>query len=73
LFEPKAGVNAVGFFINDPNDSGGRFSFTLADSEVSLDFGSIFGGGLRQREAVLPDFLCLAGHQQPEHLFQQPE
>ena len=46
LFQPKAGVNAVGFFITDPNDSGGRFSFTLADSEVSLDFGSIFGGRL---------------------------
>jgi hypothetical protein len=46
VFEPKAGVNAVGFFINDPNDAGGRFSFTLADSEVSLDFGNIFGGRL---------------------------
>jgi hypothetical protein len=43
LFSPNEGVNAVGFYITDPNDSGGRFAFKMASGEVSIDFGKIFG------------------------------
>ena len=46
MFAPNAGVNAIGLFINDPNDAAGRFTFTMSDSEITVDFGSIFGGSL---------------------------
>jgi hypothetical protein len=43
---PKAGINSIGFYITDPNDSGGRFSFTLGSGDVEVDFGSVFGSSL---------------------------
>jgi hypothetical protein len=46
MFAPNAGVNAIGFFINDPHDAGGRFTFTMSDSEVTIDLGRILGGAL---------------------------
>lgn len=46
LFAPKAGVNAVGFYITDPNDAGGRFTISLASGTTVVDFGQVFGGAL---------------------------
>lgn len=46
LFTPNANINAIGFFITDPNDSGGRFDFSLASGLVSMDFDDIFGSSL---------------------------
>lgn len=39
---PAAGYNAMGFYMTDPNDSGGRFSI----SGVEFDFNDIFGTSL---------------------------
>jgi hypothetical protein len=46
LFEVADGNNAVGFFITDPNDAGGRFDFFTSDGSVSLDIDDIFGKSL---------------------------
>lgn len=44
LFNPLANVNSVGFFISDPNDSGGRFTIKSAGiGDTTYDFGQIFG------------------------------
>jgi hypothetical protein len=46
LFNPLANVNSVGFFISDPNDSGGRFTIKSAGmGDTTYDFGQIFGAG----------------------------
>ncbi|MDO6824595.1 PEP-CTERM sorting domain-containing protein [Marinobacter sp. 1_MG-2023] len=39
---PTAGYNAMGFYMTDPNDSGGRFSI----GGVDFSFGDIFGSAL---------------------------
>ncbi len=39
---PAAGYNAMGFYMTDPNDSGGRFSV----GGVDFSFGDIFGSAL---------------------------
>ena len=41
-FAPAAGYNAMGFFMTDPNDAGGRFSI----GGVDFSFANIFGGAL---------------------------
>jgi hypothetical protein len=40
LFTPIAGVNALGFFVTDPNDVNGKFGITLSDGSV---YSHIFG------------------------------
>lgn len=45
-FTPNANINAIGFFITDPNDSGGRFDFSLASGVESMSFEDIFGSAL---------------------------
>jgi hypothetical protein len=42
-FTPLAGVNSVGFFITDPNDSGGRFAVSSTSGVETFEFGKIFG------------------------------
>jgi len=46
-FNPLANMNSVGFFISDPNDSGGRFTIksTGISDPTTYDFGQIFGAG----------------------------
>lgn len=46
LFTPVADINAIGFYITDPNDAGGRFDFRLSSGIVSVDFDDVFGSGL---------------------------
>ncbi len=43
-FAPIAGVNAIGMFISDPNDAGGRFQFTLSSGDlIDGDLGRLLG------------------------------
>lgn len=42
---PTAGYNAMGFYMTDPNDSGGRFSIGGVDFNFSDIFGSALGNG----------------------------
>lgn len=42
---PAAGYNAMGFFMTDPNDSGGRFSISGVDFDFDDIFGSALGNG----------------------------
>ena len=44
-FTPNAENNAVGFFMTDPNDSGGRFSINGSDFAFSDVFGKSLGSG----------------------------
>ncbi len=44
-FTPDGENNAVGFFMTDPNDSGGRFSINGADFAFSDVFGKSLGSG----------------------------
>ena len=55
-FTPNAGINSIGFYITDPNDAGGRFTFNTATGTESVDFGSIFGGGLSNGRAFYLTF-----------------
>jgi hypothetical protein len=43
---PIPGINAIGFYITDPNDSGGRFSFSVAGGAINVSFADIFGAAL---------------------------
>jgi hypothetical protein len=45
-FTPNPNINAIGFYITDPNDSGGRFDFLLASGVASLSFQDVFGSAL---------------------------
>lgn len=40
---PAAGYNAIGFYMTDPNDSGGRFSINGLDFNFNDIFGSALG------------------------------
>ncbi|KPQ01342.1 PEP-CTERM sorting domain-containing protein [Marinobacter sp. HL-58] len=42
---PTSGYNAMGFYMTDPNDSGGRFSIGGVDFEFKDIFGSSLGNG----------------------------
>lgn len=42
---PAAGYNAMGFYMTDPNDSGGRFSIGGVDFYFDDIFGSALGNG----------------------------
>lgn len=42
---PAAGYNAMGFYMTDPNDAGGRFSIGGVDFDFSDIFGSALGNG----------------------------
>lgn len=42
IISPAAGFNAMGFYMTDPNDAGGRFSI----GGVNFNFENIFGSGL---------------------------
>lgn len=42
---PAAGFNAMGFYMTDPNDSGGRFSIGGVDFDFEDIFGSALGNG----------------------------
>jgi hypothetical protein len=55
-FTPNANVNAIGFYITDPNDSGGRFDFLLASGVASLSFEDVFGAALRNGRAYYVTF-----------------
>ena len=55
-FTPNAGINSIGFYITDPNDSGGRFTFNTTTGTETVDFGSIFGGGLSNGRAFYLTF-----------------
>ena len=44
-FAPAAGYNAMGFYMTDPNDSGGRFSIGGEDFLFQDIFGSALGNG----------------------------
>jgi len=55
-FTPKAGINAIGFYITDPNDSGGRFSFKVGDTSTDMTFENVFGGGLGSGKAFYLTF-----------------
>lgn len=44
-FSPNAGNNALGFFMTDPNDAGGRFSINGEDFSFEDIFGSSLGNG----------------------------
>jgi hypothetical protein len=45
-FIPLLGINAIGFYITDPNDAGGRFSFQLASGATVELVTDIFGASL---------------------------
>lgn len=42
---PAAGYNAMGFYMTDPNDAGGRFSIGGVDFNFADIFGSALGNG----------------------------
>ncbi|MDF0752152.1 PEP-CTERM sorting domain-containing protein [Marinobacter sp. 71-i] len=42
---PAAGYNAMGFYMTDPNDAGGRFSIGGVDFDFDDIFGSALGNG----------------------------
>lgn len=44
-FDVATGYDSVGFYMTDPNDSGGNFTITTKDGIVTKDFGSIFATG----------------------------
>jgi hypothetical protein len=56
-FNPIAGINAVGFFMTDPNDSGGRFDFTFSDGTTSEVVVNPFGGALPDGRVFYLTFL----------------
>jgi len=43
---PTAGYNSMGFYMTDPNDSGGRFSIGDGVGGVNFNFSDIFGSSL---------------------------
>lgn len=45
-FSPIGGRTAVGFFITDANDAGGRYDITLTNADRSETRTNLFGGGL---------------------------
>lgn len=62
-FNPLANVNSVGFFISDPNDSGGRFTIKSAgiSDPTTYDFGQIFGaGGLSNGQVYYLNFTSMS-------------
>lgn len=55
-FTPIVDINAIGFYITDPNDSGGRFDFLLASGVASVSFEDVFGSSLRNGRAYYLTF-----------------
>lgn len=43
---PTTGYNSMGFYMTDPNDSGGRFYMNDGEGGAEFNFSDIFGGSL---------------------------
>ena len=55
-------VNAVGFYMTDPNDAGGRFSLSLSDGNNTVfDFNDIFGSSLSNGQVYYFSFFAAEG------------
>ena len=58
LFTVATGNNAVGFFITDPNDAGGRFDFFTTDGNAhTLFVDDIFGKSLGNKGVFYVSFI----------------
>lgn len=55
-FTPTGGRNAVGFFITDPNDAGGRYDVTFANGTDASFQGNVFNGGLSNGKVYFLSF-----------------